>query len=106
MPSGLKSSHEFIDTRLISQEEVDLIINSRVALESKVSDVSAIEDEITGNWSQALEKIISAIPLPEDVTSQMTESSPSIPHSDEALEPTTMVVASESPPEKTDEGAS
>ena len=36
----------------------------------------------------------------------MTESSPPIPHSDGALEPITMVVGSESPPEKTDEGPS
>ena len=90
------------NTRLTSQEEIDLIINSRVALEGKVSDVSV--DEMPGNCSQALEKINSDIPLPTDETSRMTESSPPIPHSDEALEPTAMVVASEFPPERTDEG--
>ena len=64
------------NTRLTSQEEIDLIINSRVALEGKVSDVSV--DEMPGNCSQALEKINS--------------------------DPTAMVVASEFPPERTDEG--
>ena len=103
MSSGLNSFHDFIDTRLNSQEEIDLIINSRVALEGKISDVSVIEDEVPGNCSQALEKINSDIPLPANETSWMTESLPSIPHSDEALEPTTIVVASESPPEKMDD---
>ena len=69
MSSGLKSFHDFIDTRLNSQEEIDLIINSRVALEGKIPDVSVIEDEMPGNCSQALEKINLDIPLPANETS-------------------------------------
>ena len=58
MTSGLKSSHDSIDTPLTSQGEIDLTINSRVALEGKVSDVSVIEDETPGNCSQTLKRII------------------------------------------------
>ena len=81
MTSGLKSSHDFIDTRLTSQEDIDLIINSRVALEGKVPYVSLIDDETPGNCSQTLEKINSDIPFPADETSRTTESLPPIPHS-------------------------
>ena len=81
MTSGLKSSHDFINTRLTSQEGIDLIINSSAALEVKVFYVSVTDDETPGNCSQSLEKINSDIPYPANETSQTMESLPPIPHS-------------------------
>ena len=81
MTSGFKSSHDFINTRLTSQEGIDLIINSSAALEGKVFYVSVTDDETPGNCSQSLEKINSDIPYPANETSQTMESLPPIPHS-------------------------
>ena len=85
MVSGLKSSHDFIDTRVTSQEKVYMVTGSRVITEGTVSNVSANEVETSENCSQALESKNTDDPLPSDETSTKTEFLSQIPQYDQIL---------------------